>query len=64
MTIDLLEYQVSTRYIINPTMNARMTMDEAVQNRLEEPKLHEKLKKRMQQVTKFPYSKISFHSRL
>lgn len=37
-------------------MNARMTMDDAVQNRLEEPKLHEKLKKRIQQVTRFPYS--------
>lgn len=30
VTIDLLEAQVSAKYIINPTMNARMTMGEAV----------------------------------
>lgn len=30
VTIDLLEAQLSAKYIIDPTMNARMTVDEAV----------------------------------
>lgn len=55
---DLLEAQVSTRYIINPTMNAGMPMDKAVQDGLVEPELHEKLLSAEEAVTgyKVPYS--------